>query len=187
MSPVLGNRRLAGFLLSVAGMLLVHEWAYGIARMANLAESRVSHSHLAAFWSTIGPLVALSLAALALRESRNLHLATPLRARSMVAGMGSMFVTMELVEFARAGLSVGDAFTSPQVIIGLLVVVPIAACMSRLATVAQEVVRTLSLAKLHRVTRPSHTVVVTAVSLTVPVTRRLAFSVCRRGPPAHCR
>lgn len=185
MSSVKFDRRLATALLSAAGVLVTHEFAYSLATIfSDGSAGDPRHGYLAFLWAVVGPLAGIGCSIIGIRKVRTFGQIN-LSVRALSAAIGSGYLALEFGERIVAGMSVSEAATAGVIWVGAALVVPVAYLLCRAVEATAEVLRAvLSSARgpwlpgsAPQIARPA--VVFTAAS------HLLDHSVQRRGPPVR--
>lgn len=179
------DRRLATALLSAAGVLVTHEFAYSLVTIfSGVSAGEPRHGYLALLWAIVGPLAGIGCSIIGIRKVRTfgeLHL----DARTLSACIGTGYLALEFGERLVAGTSLSEAAAAGVIWIGLLLVVPVAYLLCRAVEATAEVLRAVLSSTqgpwlpgaAPQIARPA---VVFAVA-----SHLLDHSVQRRGPPVR--
>lgn len=179
---MLSNRRLALLLLGLAGVLVVHQFAHGLTRLLGLGSAEVGHGHMAFLWATLGPLGAIAVAMLAVRQTRAFHLADGLPLVTLATLIAGGYVGLEMIEHLSSSLTAFDALTAPSVLLGIALAPFVAQLLGRAVRGAAAVIEALTeIASLRR-SGPPIVLRITERGDVVPEVPA-QFSQYRRGPP----
>ena len=168
---------------------MAHEFAYGAVGIAHAAmDQSIGHAHIGWLTAVLGPIAVLGLGRFGLAQVRRLRAdstgsVSPLpRAGTAALTLGG-FVGLEVVEHIVSGAGALGAFSSPAVLLGMALCVPIAWVLATAIEVAIEAVAAVA-ASARQSTH--HTFVWLPVVATEPLRRPalLDHVVARRGPPS---
>jgi len=179
------DRRLATALLSAAGVLVTHEFAYSIMTLfSEVAASAPRHSYLTYLWAIVGPLAGLGVSLIGIRKVRTFG-RLDLDARSLAACIGAGYLALEFGERLVAGTGLAEAAMAGVIWVGALLVVPVAYLLVRAVEATAEVLRAV-LDSTQRLWLPGAALQVPQPLLLVATdSRLLEHSVHRRGPPVR--
>jgi len=180
------DRRLATALLSAAGVLVTHEFAYSIVTLfSEVANSDAPrHSHLTYLWAIIGPLAGLGVSFIGIRKVRTFG-RIDLDPRWLSAWIGAGYLALEFGERLIAGTGLSEAAMASVIWVGALLVVPVAWLLARAVEATAEVLRAV-LADSPQLWLPGTAPQVARPRLVATTgSRLLQHSVQRRGPPVR--
>lgn len=131
------ERRLALGILSTAGVLVAHEFAYTLVSLFSAAVTTGGdHSYLGLLWSLFGPLAGLAVGRLAIQRVRKLDLGIGVSTQALWLVLLILFLLLETGERALSGHGALSAFTEPAVLVGIALSGPVAYLFQRLIDVA---------------------------------------------------
>lgn len=131
------ERRLALGILSTAGVLVAHEFAYTLVSLFSAAVTTGgNHSYLGLLWSLFGPLAGLAVGRLAIQRVRKLDLGVGVSTRALWLLLLTMFLLLETGERVMSGEGALSAFAEPAVLVGIALSGPVAYLFQRLIDVA---------------------------------------------------
>ncbi len=108
--------------LSALGVLVVHQLAYLSVLAAGLLtpEGVLDHGHISMQWAVVTPIAVLAAAGFIVHQIRSLPISIGSSFRLLAPMTGLGFVIQESVEHHIAGQTVSETFSSPAVIVGVL-------------------------------------------------------------------
>lgn len=179
------DRRLATALLSAAGVLVTHEFAYSLVTLfSEVSAGAVRHSYLTYLWAVVGPLAGLGCSMIGIRKVRTFG-RLDLNPRALAACIGAGYLALEFGERLVAGTGFSEAAAAGVIWVGAALVVPVAFLLCRAVEATAEVLRAV-LAPTNNVWFPGSAPLVARPAMVFAAESRLLHhSVQRRGPPVR--
>ena len=174
------QRRLATFLLALAGAVSIHWVVYSVLMpvLAGHVELRDGHGYLPVASSLVLPAGVLSVCWFSVRSARSAFVGYELTSGRLGVVIAAMFSGQELLEQVVAG---GVSLADPALLLGAVLAIPAAILLAQLVLTVEEIVRELDRPAARRFGRQALRVVHSdPVFVPVAVHRRHALG---RAPP----